>query len=140
MGRALAPGGYDAVSHIVYDQSMDTVDELARKLISAFEELEEEIVPEQLAVPEDLADNEGSVDLWVATAETCDLGEELVVRARVSVPTAVALQWDADELGRLFREELLNSEQFRQATRVAGVACRAAEERGVPSPEEAEQN
>lgn len=119
---------------------MESVDELARKLISAFEEFEEEIVLEQLAVPEDLADPEGTVDLWVATADTSDLEEELVVRARVSVPTVVALQWEADELSKLLRAELLNSEQFRRATTVAGVASRAAEEGGVPSPEEAEQN
>lgn len=119
---------------------MDSIDELARKLISAFEMLGEELVLEQLAVPEDLADPEASVDLWVATAEAYGLEEELVVRARVSVPTVVALQWEADELSQLFREELLHSEQFRHATRVAGVASRAAEEGGVPSPEEAEQN
>lgn len=123
---------------------MDSIDELARKLISEFEELEEEVVLEQLAVPEDLADHEGTVDLWVAiasaNAEVYGLGEELVARARVSVPTAVALQWDADELGQLFREELLHSEQLRWASRVAGVASRIAEERGVPSPKEAERN
>lgn len=123
---------------------MDPIDELTRKLISAFEELEDELVLEQLAVPEDLADPEASVDLWVAiamaTAEAYGLEEELVVRARVSVPTAVALEWDADELVQLFREELLHSQEFRQATRVAGVASLVAEEHGVPSQEEAEQN
>lgn len=119
---------------------MDSTDELARKLISAFEMFGEELVLEQLAVPEDLDDPEATVDLWVATAEAYDLGEELVVRARVSVPTVVALGWDADELGQLFREELLHSEEFRRATRVAGVASRAAELRGFPSPEEAERN
>lgn len=119
---------------------MDSVDELARKLISAFEMLEEEIVLQQLAVPEDLADPEGTVDLWVATAETYSFEEELVVRAKVSVPTAVALEWDTGELGRLFREELLHSEQFRRATRVVAVVSRTAEERGVPSSEEAERN
>lgn len=127
---------------------MDCVDELARKLISAFEELEEEVILEQLAVPEDLADPEGTVDLWVVialatampAAETDDAEEELVVRATVSVPTEVALQWEAEELGHLFREELLDSQQFRHASSLAGVAFRAAEEHGVPSQEEAEQN
>lgn len=119
---------------------MDSIDELAWKLISAFEELEEELVLEQLAVPEDLADPGGTVDLWVATADTYSLEEQLAVRATVSVPTAVAFRWEADELSQLFREELLNSEEFRQASRIASVASRAAEERGVPSPEEAEKN
>lgn len=119
---------------------MDSTDELARKLISVFEEFEEELVLEQLAVPEDLADPEGTVDLWVATADTYSFEEQLVVRATVSVPTEVALGWEADELSQLFREELLQLEEFKRASRVAGVASLAAEEHGVPSPEEAEQN
>jgi hypothetical protein len=122
----------------------DDTDELARKLIEAFEPLGEEVILEQLAVPEDLTDPEGTVDLWVATAvataETYDFEEEVVVRAKVSFPTTVALEWEAAELGLLFREELLNSQQFRYATRVAGVASRAAEERGLPSSEQAERN
>jgi hypothetical protein len=43
-------------------------------------------------VPEDLADPEGSVDLWVASARAYYREEEIVVRGSVSVLTAVALE------------------------------------------------
>jgi hypothetical protein len=113
----------------------DDTDELARKLIEAFEPLGEEVILEQLTVPEDLTDPEGTVDLWVATvvatAETYDFEEEVVVRAKVSVPITVALEWEAAELGLLFREELLNSQQFRHACRVVSVTSLAAQERGL---------
>jgi hypothetical protein len=119
---------------------MDTVDELAEKLISAFEPLSGEIVLEQLAVPEDLEDREACVDLWVVSADTCGVEEQFVVRGKVSVPAAVALDRDAGELSRLFREELLDSDEFLRATTVAGVASLATEGCGVPSQEQAERN
>ncbi len=120
---------------------MDAVDGLARKLIEAFERLRDSLVLEQLAVPEDLADPAGSVDLWVASAGSYDDPEEgIVVRGRVTMPTAVALENDAEELSLLFREELLGSERFGRAGGVARVVGRVADGRGVPSPEEAEKN
>ena len=128
---------------------MDPTDRLVRKLIEAFEPLGEEIILEQLAVPEDLADPQGSVDLWVeitmsgaeASAEASrEQEDQIVMRAKVSVPTAVVLECEMDDLVRLFREELLHSEPLRRASTSAGVASRAAERDGIPSPEEAERN
>ncbi len=119
---------------------MDTVDELARKLISAFEPLSEKVVVEQLAVPEDLDDPRGTIDLWVVSADAPGVEEQFVVRGKVSMPAAIALDRDADELSRLFREELLRSYEFLQASTVAGVASMSAEECGVPSREQAERN
>nr|MBA3792057.1 hypothetical protein [Rubrobacter sp.] len=46
---------------------MDPTDHLARKLISSFAYLEEHLLLEQLAVPEDLSDPDESVELWVAS-------------------------------------------------------------------------
>lgn len=100
---------------------MDPVDELARKLIEAFERFRDSVILEQLCMPEDLTDPACSVDLWVASARAYDLKEEIVVRGKVSVPTWVALQSDAEELGELFREELLGSDRFGHAARVASV-------------------
>ena len=119
---------------------MDATDELARKLIEAFESLGEEIVLEQLAVPEDLADPAGSVEMWVTGALPCEADEPFVVRGKVSVPTAVVLGREIEEFCRLFREELLRSEPFRRATTTAGVASRAVERDGMPSCTEAERN
>ena len=132
---------------------MDPTDRLARKLIKAFEPLGEEVTLEQLAVPEDLADPQGSVDLWVeivmkgaeagteASAKASHEQEDhFMVRARVSVPTEVVLKCEMGDLVRLFREELLHSEPLRRASTSAGVASRAAKRDGIPSPEEAERN
>ena len=131
---------------------MDPTDKLARKLIEAFEPLSEEVILEQLAVPEDLSDPEGSVDLWVeiatkgdgagaeASTGTSHEEDQFVVRARVSLPTAVVIECEVGDLVRLFREELLHSEPLRRASTSAGVASRAAERDGIPSPEEAERN
>ena len=132
---------------------MDPTDKLARKLIKAFEPLDEEVILEQLAVPENLADPEGSVDLWVEIAmKGAEAGAEasagasreqedhFVVRAKVSVPTAVVLECEVGDLVRLFRKELLHSEMLRRAGTSAGVASRAAERDGIPSFEQAERN
>ena len=131
---------------------MDPTDKLARELIEAFEPLSEEVILEQLAVPEDLSDPEGSVDLWVeiatkgdgagaeASTGTSHEEDQFVVRARVSLPTAVVIECEVGDLVRLFREELLHSEPLRRASTSAGVASRAAERDGIPSPEEAERN
>jgi hypothetical protein len=119
---------------------MDPIDNLARKLISSFEHLEEYLLLEQLAVPEDISDSEGSVELWVASTGTYSAEEEIVVRGHISLPTSVAIEHDTQELARLFKEELLESKQFRHAATVASVAGQAAEEGGVPSAEEAQMN
>ena len=119
---------------------MDAIDGLVRKLISSFEHLEEQLLLEQLAVPEDLSDPEGSVDLWVVSARIYGAQEEIVVRGHLSLPTYVALERDAEGLARLLREELLGSERYWYATTVAGVAGRAADEGGVPSAQEAQLN
>lgn len=117
---------------------MDSVDELARKLISAFEPLGEEVILEQLAVPEDLANSQECVDLWVVSPGVYE--EQFVARGQVSLPTSVVLEREVEELSRLFRQKLLRSAEFRQATTAAGVASRAADQHGTPSAEEAEQN
>lgn len=121
---------------------MDATDELARKLIEAFESLEEEIVLEQLAVPEDPGDPTGSVDLWVASAGAFrEQEDQFVVRGQISVPTWAVAEREVGDLVRFFRQELLYSEQFRAAIIHAGIASRAAERGGgMPSPEEAECN
>lgn len=119
---------------------MDPIDGLARKLISSFEDLEEHLLLEQLAVPEDLSDPEGSVELWVASAGTYSAEEEIVVRGHLNLPTSVAIERNVRELAQLFKEELLGSEHFRYATTIAGVAGTAADEGGVPSAEEAQLN
>jgi hypothetical protein len=121
-------------------EKMDTVDSLTRKLISCFEHLEDYLLLEQLAVPEDLWDPEGSVELWVASTGTYSAEEEIVVRGHLSLPTSVAVERDAEELAQLFKEELLGSGHFRHASTVAGVAGKAADERGVPSAKEAQLN
>ena len=119
---------------------MDATDKLAHKLIEAFEELGEEIALEQLAVPEDLSDPRGSVDLWVVNTVGYEQEEQFVVRGRVSVPTTIVLEREACELCLLFKREILHSEEFRTATLSAKVASQAAERSGVPSSEEAERN
>ena len=119
---------------------MDTVDGLARKLISSFEHLEEHLLLEQLAVPEDLYDPEGSVELWVASSRAYGTQEEIVVRGHLSLPTSVVTERNARELARLFKDELLGSEHFRHATNVAGVAGAIADKGSVPSTEEAQLN
>ena len=119
---------------------MDPVDGLARKLIDSFEHLEEHLLLEQLAVPEDLSDPEGSIELWVASTETYSAEEKIVVRGYLSLLTHVAIERDAEELARFFKEELLASERFRYATTVAGVVGKAADEGIVPSAEEVQLN
>lgn len=119
---------------------MDPIDSLVRKLISSFENLQEHLLLEQLAVPEDLSDPEGSVELWVARTGTYSTGEQIVVRGHLSLPTSVALERNAEELTQLFKEELLASQRFRHATTVAGVVGKAADEGRVPSAEDAQLN
>lgn len=119
---------------------MDPTDHFARKLIDSFAHLEEHLLLEQLAVPEDLSNPDESVELWAASTGTYSAEEEIVVRGHLSSPTAVALKRGAEELAQLFREELLDSEHFRRATTVAGVAGKSADEGGVPSAEEARLN
>jgi hypothetical protein len=106
---------------------MDTVDGLARKLINSFEHLEEHLLLEQLAVPEDLNNPDGTQ-------------EEIVVRGHLSLPTSVVTERNVRELARLFKDELLGSEHFRHATNVAGVAGMVADKGSVPSTEEAQLN
>lgn len=120
---------------------MDATDELARKLIEAFESLEEEIVLEQLAVPENPGDPTGSVDLWVASAGASrEQDEQFVVRGQISVPTSKVAEREVRDLVGFFRQQILHSEQFRAAITHAGIASRAAERGSMPSPEEAECN
>lgn len=119
---------------------MDPTDHLARKLISSFEQLEDHLLLEQLAVPEDLSDPDGSVELWVASTEAFSAEEQFIVRGHLSLPISVVIERNAQELAHLFKDELLASEQFRHATTVAGVAGKAADEGGVPSAEEAQLN
>jgi hypothetical protein len=88
-------------------EKMDTVDSLTRKLISSFEHLEDYLLLEQLAVPEDLWDLEGSVELWVASTHAYGSQEDIVVRCHISVPTSVVLERNARELAQLFKDELL---------------------------------
>jgi hypothetical protein len=113
---------------------MDTVDGLARKLISSFEHLEEHLLLEQLAVPE------GSVELWVASSRAYGTQEEIVVRGHLSFPTSVVTERNVRELVRLFKDELLGSEHFRHATNVADVAGTVADKGGVLSTEESQLN
>lgn len=119
---------------------MDPIDTLARKLVSSFEHLEEHLLLEQLAVPEDLQDPEESVELWVANTNAYGAHKEIVVRGHISVPTSVVIERNAGELAQLFKEELLGSEHFRHATTVAGVVGRVADKDAVPSAEEAQLN
>ncbi len=119
---------------------MDPIDGLAHKLINSFEHLQEDLLLEQLAVPEDLSNPDGSVELWVASTETYSTEEEITVQGYLSLPTTVAIERNAQELARLFKEELLASEQFRHATTVAKVAGTAADEGGAPSAQEAQLN
>ena len=119
---------------------MDTVDGLARKLISSFEHPEEHLLLEQLGMPEDLYDPEGSVELWVASTHAYGAQEDIVVRGHIGMPTSVVLERNARELAQLFKDELLGSEHFRHATNVAGVAGTVADKGGVPSAEEAQLN
>lgn len=121
-------------------ETMDPIDGLARKLINSFEHLQENLLLEQLAVPEDLSDPDGSVELWVASTETYSTEEEIIVQGYLSLPTTVAIERNAQELAWLFKQELLASEQFRHATTVAKVAGTAADEGGVASAEEAQLN
>jgi hypothetical protein len=119
---------------------MDPIDTLAHKLISSFECLEEHLLLEQLAVPEDLSDPEGSVELWVASTNAYSAHEEIVARGQISVPTSVVVERSDRELAQLLQEELLGSEHFRHATTVAGVAGRVADKGGVPFTKEAQLN
>ncbi len=121
-------------------ETMDTVDRLARKLMSSFEHLEEHLLLEQLAVPEDLCDPEGSVELWVASSRAYGAQEEIVVRGHLSLPTSVVIERNARALAQLFKDELLGSEHFRHATTVAGVAGTVADKGSVPSTEKAQLN
>lgn len=113
---------------------------MARKLMEAFEPLRDSFVLEELVLPEDLSDPAGTVELWLADARSHHREEEIVVRGKVGMPASLALDSDADGLYRPFGEELLGSELFFHAATVAGVLSQAADERGVPSPEEARKN
>jgi hypothetical protein len=62
------------------------------------------------------------------------------VRGKVSVSTVLAVECDAQELGELFRKELLGLDRFGYAARVASIVAWASDERGVSPPEEAEKN
>lgn len=117
---------------------MDEIDGLACKLMEVFEALED-LLLEELAVPEDLNDPEGSVDLWVAS-DGVRGEQEISVRGRISLPTTVALTLSAQELAELLWEELLGSVEFKEAALVAHVVGRTFEERSVPSPEDASLN
>lgn len=119
--------------------NMDEVEKLARKLIDAFGALEG-LLLEEVAVPEDLDDPEGSVDLWVSSNETCGGRQEISVRGRISLPAGIALALNTRELAELFGEELLGSEEFKEAALLSCIMERAWKERGAPSPEGASLN
>lgn len=117
---------------------MDEVEKLARKLIDVFGALEG-LMLQEIAVPEDLDDPEGSVDLWVSSDEACG-DEEISVRGRISLPTSIARTLSVQELAELFDEELLGSVEFQEAELVAHITERATQERGVPSPRDTSLN
>lgn len=118
---------------------MDEVEKLARKLIEVFEALEG-LLLEQLAVPEDLDDPEGVVNLWVASEEAYGAEEEIVVQGQISVPATTVLASNVEDLIELFREELVGSDELDKAVRLARIVGRATQRRPVPSSEQAQLN
>lgn len=103
--------------------------------MEACEPLRDAFALEELAIPENLSDPAGVVDLWLADARSHGLDGEIVVRGKAGVPTSLALECDAYELYRMLGEELLEPELFSHASyaaTVVGVLGRTADERGVP--------
>ncbi len=123
---------------------MDIVDELARKLISALEPLSEKVVVEQLAVPEDLDDPRGMIDLWMVGTEVQPVGERseetIVVRGSASLPTGAVRELGTRELTDLLRRDILESQGFREARLTARVASAGTRTTDLPSSEDVRRN
>lgn len=66
---------------------MDRVDELAEKIVEAFEPLSGVIVLEEIAVPEDSDHPKGEIDLWIKSVKSYELadGYSVVLRGHASL-------------------------------------------------------
>jgi hypothetical protein len=122
----------------------DDTNELARKLIEAFEPLGEEVILEQLAVPEDLDDPNTMIDLWVVGADVHPVGESaeeaIVLRGSASVPTGAVTDLDTGELTELLRCGLLESREFREARLTARVASAGTRTTDIPYGDDIRRN
>lgn len=121
------------------------MDEIADKLIEAFEPFTDTLLLEQIAVPEDLDDAQAMVDLWVVGAEVQPLGdsqqEAIVIRGTASVPTGAVTELDTEGLTAILRDGLLRSPELREARLSARLAsASAATGGGIPSSEDAQRN
>lgn len=120
------------------------MDEIAEKLIEAFEPFTDTLLLEQIAVPEDLDDPEALVDLWVVGADVQPLGnspeEAIVIRGTASVPTGAIIELDTEGFTAILRDGLLRSSELREARLAARLASAGAENGGIPSPEDAQRN
>ena len=129
---------------IGYKRRHDRVDEIADKLIEAFEPFSETLLLEQIAVPEDLDDPQALVDLWVVGAEVQPLGDSpeqaIVIRGTASVPTGAVIELDTEGLTSVLRDGLLRSPELREARLTARLASVSAESGGIPSSEDAQRN
>lgn len=120
------------------------MDEIADKLIEAFEPFTDTLLLEQIAVPEDLDDPRALVDLWVVGAQVQSLGdsqqEAIVIRGTASVPTGAIQDLDTERLTDILRDGLLRSPELREARLAARLASASAGIGGIPSPEDAQRN
>lgn len=120
------------------------MDEIAGKLIEAFEPFTDTLLLEQIAVPEDLDDAQSMVDLWVVGAEVEPVGDSpeqaIVIRGTASVPTGAVRDLDTDGLTAVLRDGLLRSPELREARLNARLASASAGTGSIPSPQDAERN
>lgn len=122
----------------------DKVDEIANKVIEAFEPFSDTLLLEQIAVPEDLDDPGRRIDLWVVGAEVQPVGESspeaIVVRGSASIPTGAVRELGTGELTDLIRRDVLESQDFREARLIARVASGGMQTTDIPSASDVHRN
>ena len=126
----------------------DRTDELAATLMEAFTCYLDGFCLEQLAVPEDLDDPGGEVELWIRSEE-CFVEEESrdkhgwdgpILRCYLSISAGVVEGLDAPDLAGVFEQAIAHSEEHQQARNMGRLLGQVDPERIPSSDEQAEMN
>lgn len=122
----------------------DQVDAIADKVIEAFEPLCDTLLLEDVAVPEDLDDPRGMVDVRVVGTEVQPVGERpeeaIVIRGSASIPTGAVRELGTGELTDLLRRDILGSQDFREARLTARIASAGTQTTETPSADDVSRN
>lgn len=133
-----------ALHPTIKEDMPDQVEALADKVIEAFEPFSGTLLLEQIAVPEDLEDPRGAIDLWMVATEAQPVGESsaeaIVVRGSASIPTGAVRELGTGELTDLLRQDILESQDFREARLTARIASAGTQITDVPSADDVRRN